>query len=244
MPKERKKSKEDDCAVCVLGASLTKERSSQLTAEANYVEWRDSKVNRDGKYLLLKRPEEGLLAGMWELPSRDLESGSTLEERLAALKTCLKRALKTPIDLTDHRELDTVVHKFSHITRSYIPHHVRIESEQLPEPKLPASQALWVDADTLLKSNIPGAIKTIFTDFHSDGSKSATSKKKVPRKRKNVSELASDQKSLSHFFTKPSASSTAKKEPSTLKASAEAPNSDPPKPRKVRVIADSEDDSA
>ncbi|MBI1319298.1 MAG: A/G-specific adenine glycosylase [Candidatus Hydrogenedens sp.] len=52
-------------------------------------------VRRDGQYLLVKRPEEGLLGGLWEFPSFETRPGQSHQQVLeAGCKTGLKLPVK------------------------------------------------------------------------------------------------------------------------------------------------------
>ncbi len=65
-------------------------------------------VRRRGRLLLVRRPEEGLLGGMWELPSGELD-GEALD---AAVPRIL--AQTTGLSATYDRELGSVDHAFTH----------------------------------------------------------------------------------------------------------------------------------
>lgn len=208
-------------------------------------EWVSSEEPSDTKYLLLKRPEEGLLAGMWELPSQDLQAGSRRRERVSALQTLLERAVADAPSLSSATDLEPVVHKFSHITRTYIPVYVTVSSPSPPTMLLPDAKAAWRDASSVLQSNIPGAIKTIFTNFRQPSGASSSKGKKRGRTGGGSSMAATGQKSVSRFFSKP----VQKPSPeSARRASARsqqgATAKESPRARKVRVIAisDSEED--
>lgn len=203
-------------------------------------EWQPSTESQKKEYLLLKRPERGLLAGMWELPSCDLDTESESAERLTALQAVLKKAVSTPVKLANHRELDTVIHKFSHITRSYKPIHVSVISKQRPELHLSKSKAVWLDAESVLSSNIPGAIKTVFTHFLNSGATKGGKKRKAPGG-KSSKLVDKSQKSLSGFFVKrQDGKKTEQSVSSKVETSQESVS--PSKARKVRVIADSDED--
>jgi A/G-specific adenine glycosylase len=66
-------------------------------------------IERSGKVLLARRPEDKLLGGMWEFPGGKLERGETLPE-------CLRRELKEELGITAgvRENILTVKHAFSH----------------------------------------------------------------------------------------------------------------------------------
>ncbi|TKY64030.1 A/G-specific adenine DNA glycosylase [Spatholobus suberectus] len=76
--------------------------------------------NQSGsKFILVKRPEEGLLAGLWEFPSAPLDGETVPLARREAMDHFLKRNLKIDIRKTCNivlrEDIGEFVHIFSHI---------------------------------------------------------------------------------------------------------------------------------
>lgn len=73
----------------------------------------------DNKYLLVKRPEEGLLAGLWEFPSVLLEGEADLNSRRKAIDSFLKQSfgldMRRSCKVVSREEVGVYVHIFSHI---------------------------------------------------------------------------------------------------------------------------------
>ncbi|XP_057789628.1 adenine DNA glycosylase-like [Salvia miltiorrhiza] len=73
----------------------------------------------DNKYLLVKRPEEGLLAGLWEFPSVLLEGEADLTSRRKAINSFLKQSfgldMRKSCKVVLREEVGVYVHVFSHI---------------------------------------------------------------------------------------------------------------------------------
>lgn len=73
----------------------------------------------DNKYLLVKRPDEGLLAGLWEFPSVLLEGEADLTSRRKAIDSFLKQTfgldMKKSCKVVLREEVGVYVHVFSHI---------------------------------------------------------------------------------------------------------------------------------
>ncbi|OMO96858.1 hypothetical protein CCACVL1_04751 [Corchorus capsularis] len=75
----------------------------------------------DSKFLLVKRPDEGLLAGLWEFPSITLDE----EADIAVRRKLIDQLLKKSFRLNPHKNCDIIsrefvgefVHIFSHIRR-------------------------------------------------------------------------------------------------------------------------------
>jgi len=107
---------------------------------------------QDGSFLLVRRPADGLLAGMWELPGRELGDGEA-PERLASI-LCGEFGLTIRPDLVVTSE-----HRFSHrhwTTRVY---RARVEDEcSGPADASHWSEGLrWTCAGDLEKLAVPEA---------------------------------------------------------------------------------------
>ncbi|XP_006282600.2 adenine DNA glycosylase [Capsella rubella] len=93
----------DFCCVCVLEI---------LNLERN---------QSGGRFVLVKRPEEGLLAGLWEFPSVILDKEAGLATRRNAINLYLKEAFhvqpKKTCTIVSRKELGEFVHIFTHIRR-------------------------------------------------------------------------------------------------------------------------------
>lgn len=196
---------------------------------------------------MTKRAEGGLLAGMWEMPSCEMEGGTSRSQRLDALQDALAEVLKdVKVDTKTSRSMEMVTHKFSHITRSYYPCFLSMSTDALPRLNSTASQAKWVPRDAVGSTNIPGAIKTIWNEFQSGGrpAKRKSTATSAPSKRKAVQDAS--QKQISRFFTRPDGDAASTRKVDSAARSEPQPNPVSPaessgKKRKVRVIEESED---
>lgn len=99
------KQRHDFSAVCVvelLGGQKTSEESQT-----------------DSRYLLVKRPEKGLLAGLWEFPSVLLDGEADLASRREAIDHFLKNSFgldsERTCDVVLRKDVGEFVHIFSHI---------------------------------------------------------------------------------------------------------------------------------
>ncbi|CAH2041102.1 unnamed protein product [Thlaspi arvense] len=76
-------------------------------------------LDSDGRFLLVKRPDEGLLAGLWEFPSVLLEKESDLDTRRNAIDQYLRKSFnldfKKSCSVVLREEIGEYVHVFSHI---------------------------------------------------------------------------------------------------------------------------------
>ncbi|KAI3450165.1 hypothetical protein Pfo_006830 [Paulownia fortunei] len=73
----------------------------------------------DSRYLLVKRPDEGLLAGLWEFPSVLLEGEADLASRRKAIDRFLKQSFDLDMEksckVVLREEVGVYVHVFTHI---------------------------------------------------------------------------------------------------------------------------------
>lgn len=119
---------QEDCLAYTRGTALelpirikkTKVKDVQVTSFL---------VKYDGKYLLHRRPSEGLLRDMWEFPSAEGRSGrKVLEEKLARLGISVR---------SQKDELTTLKHVFSHRVWDLTLYHTKevelLRTEPLPE---------------------------------------------------------------------------------------------------------------
>ncbi|GAA5910346.1 hypothetical protein JCM5296_000564 [Sporobolomyces johnsonii] len=137
MAKERKKQREEDTAVCV-------------------VEWvpsgEEGGKEAGTKVLLIKRPEKGLLAGLFEFPAVDLPASpspsSTPKSRARLLNALLPTLLDVPepsilsspspdidrnkLTVLSRTPLPPVTHVYSHMIRTYHAERVVLTSPSLP----------------------------------------------------------------------------------------------------------------
>jgi len=78
-------------------------------------------VLRRGRALAVRRPDTGLLAGMWELPGGDVAAGEPADDAIA--RTLAERV---GLRLADSRALGSVEHGFTHIALRLHVFHCRV----------------------------------------------------------------------------------------------------------------------
>ncbi|WWC89496.1 A/G-specific adenine glycosylase [Kwoniella dendrophila CBS 6074] len=188
MKKEKKASRDEEESVLV-------------------VEWKGE--NGDRKWLMIKRPEKGLLAGLFEPPTTPTSSSSTTtKDWLQDSLTALQDYITIPSDLDQLKEIgeyqfiSSIPHIFSHINMTYHIHHLIIQSSSLyplePPSILPNTPRItvWLNQEEIVHSNIGTGVKKVWSELYGSwgsfdrGSASSTLSKKSNKKVK----IANNQK--------------------------------------------------
>lgn len=109
----------------------------------SFVEIVEEGSQSDNKYLLVKRPDEGLLAGLWEFPSVLLEGEADLTSRRKAIDSFLKQTfgldIKKSCKVVLREEVGVYVHVFSHIRLKMYIELLRLRLTGLTSLSRPAS---------------------------------------------------------------------------------------------------------
>ena len=119
------KQRQDFSAVCVvelLGGQRTLEGSQidsrKLLGGLEKLEGRQTKLTNN-RFLLVKRPDDGLLAGLWEFLSVLLDGEANLATWREVIDHCLKNNFaldtKQTCDIAFRKNVGEFVHIFSHI---------------------------------------------------------------------------------------------------------------------------------
>ncbi|MBF2073767.1 MAG: A/G-specific adenine glycosylase [Synechococcales cyanobacterium C42_A2020_086] len=115
--------------------------------------------NDQGQILIDRRPQDGLLGGLWEFPGGKLEPGETVEE-------CIQREileeLGMVIEVGDH--LVNVDHAYSHFHVTLNVHHCRHISGE-PQP-IECDEVRWVTLEELEHYPFPKANVRIIEALH------------------------------------------------------------------------------
>ncbi|KAL2161061.1 hypothetical protein VTH06DRAFT_8774 [Thermothelomyces fergusii] len=102
----------------------------------------------DGRFLIHQRPDKGLLAGLWELPSRPLLDTTTPKIRRAAAVEHVTGLLRNRDTAPKHvAELGVVPWQFSHLKLHMHVHLFEVEQvEQVDGPASEETRARWATA--------------------------------------------------------------------------------------------------
>ncbi|PBL00334.1 DNA glycosylase [Armillaria gallica] len=144
----------------------------------NVVEWRSKSDPGNRQFLLVRRPSEGLLAGLYEFPTEANVSGTLSDARIVEiLRAQLSALFQSPIRVpgsTDIEQSDPscaivkiqpagdVIHVFSHIRKTYRVQWVIIEGGDEPpetvQPQGPshgrAKARMWKSMNEISISNV------------------------------------------------------------------------------------------
>ncbi|XP_040264114.1 adenine DNA glycosylase isoform X2 [Bufo bufo] len=159
------------------------------------------------EYLLVQRPQKGLLAGMWEFPSMLLEKTAAVKEREDDLCSRLHEVTGREVSAQDLQYVGEVVHIFSHINQTYLVYLLR--SVPVKEEEEECSALRWVTRRQFMESAVPTAMKKILKLCESRGFLGDVAEPSKKRK-KDVSDIQppagrakvdSKQRSIQSFFT-------------------------------------------
>jgi A/G-specific adenine glycosylase len=110
--------------------------------------------NDIGQILIDKRPQQGLLGGLWEFPGGKIEANETVTD-------CIRREIQEElgIEITVGEHLITVDHAYTHFKVTLIVHHCRhLQGE--PQP-IECDEIRWVTLDDIESYPFPKANQQI-----------------------------------------------------------------------------------
>ncbi|KAK9728605.1 hypothetical protein K7432_000952 [Basidiobolus ranarum] len=134
-------------------------------------------------YLLQKRPEKGLLAGLWEFPNVSISQTplSNQEHVMLAIQDVQKRLGIVIRDESRSEYIGSIIHLFSHIKQTYQVVRVTIDSSEshLPMPTIATTEFQWVSQSEISKCAIPTGLRKAFKLLTKEPSASVAKKAKV-----------------------------------------------------------------
>ncbi|NEP58811.1 MAG: 8-oxo-dGTP diphosphatase MutT [Symploca sp. SIO2G7] len=112
--------------------------------------------NGQGKFLIDRRPNQGLMAGLWEFPGGKVEPGETVTE-------CIKREIQEElgIEIEVGRHLITIEHTYSQFQVTLVVHYCR-HLKGVPQP-LECQEIRWVSLAEIDQFSFPEANTQIIT---------------------------------------------------------------------------------
>jgi A/G-specific adenine glycosylase len=118
--------------------------------------------NAQGQILIDKRPQSGLLGGLWEFPGGKVEPNETLAECVVRE---IREELGIVIEALEH--FMTIEHAYTHFKVTLAVHHCRHLSGQ-PQT-LECDEAKWVTLDELDQYPFPTANRKIIAALQAEG---------------------------------------------------------------------------
>ncbi|XP_018429224.1 PREDICTED: adenine DNA glycosylase-like, partial [Nanorana parkeri] len=164
----------------------------------------------EAEYLLVQRPQTGLLAGMWEFPSMLLEEDRTEKERADILCRRLQEFIGHQMSGEELQLVGELVHILSHIHQTYLVYFLSVDSAgslSVEDEERPASR--WVTRKQFLDSAVPSAMRKILQLCQSKDLVSGASESTKKRKRevsdrqppaRKVKAEPNKQRSIQSFF--------------------------------------------
>ncbi|KAK7501221.1 hypothetical protein BaRGS_00007706 [Batillaria attramentaria] len=154
------------------------------------------------QFLLFQRPEKGLLAGLWEFPSWDIDVNGNTPSAEASGDTVNHLKYNHKVELSgvfNKVDLGEVVHLFSHINQTYLVTLITVTEENITI--LSERPSRWLTEEELGEAAIPTAMKKVFKlcSASLEGKKSVQNANK--RKREASAEDKRKQRSIDSFFS-------------------------------------------
>lgn len=140
-------------------------------------------------FLIVQRPNTGLLAGLWEFPNITVESNMPETGMSTALGNFLQGELGITLELKKNmKSIAEVSHQFSHIHHKYAVYTYKYTGDETLDKSTQDNREMkWMSRDDLHSAALSTAMRKVFTAFekHHDG-KNKNPQAKVDRKRKRV----------------------------------------------------------
>lgn len=158
------------------------------------------------EYLLVQRPDKGLLAGFWEFPSVELEDANEdtpYDQRKEVMDLYLSKLDQTIVDNhSERRELGTTTHIFTHINQLLFVETLRIKNssqESFAEDFPTEITYNWFTKDTLMGMAISKSVKKCFSLLCKD-EKPKPAPKRTKLMRKQISNDIKAQDAINKMF--------------------------------------------
>lgn len=178
---KKKEAKQQTYAVCLIQTNAT---------------------DTEGKFMIVQRPEKGLLAGLWEFPNIELNEDTkhitTVEQFLCDEIDLLSEASSSTSKL---EELGEVVHKFSHRHHQYKIYHLTSQKNvTLSQTRISKQLLKWVSKEEFKEAAVSTAMRKIFKVFEDSCDKNNAPVSK--RRKLNASKEIKNQPTMESFFKK------------------------------------------
>ena len=111
-------------------------------------------TDKPDEYLVVQRPQNGLLAGQWEFPMVDVDADATYDQRKTAADALL---LTLGYQLGEdgvekRREVGPLIHLFSHIRQTYLIELLQLKGDQ--KSSISGSSIRWLPETAMATSSV------------------------------------------------------------------------------------------
>ncbi|KAG8193187.1 hypothetical protein JTE90_005537 [Oedothorax gibbosus] len=151
-------------------------------------------IKRAEKLFLTRRPEKGLLAGLWEFPSCIVSEDS--DKGIKSAFESIARELGVPTSVLSSKSfVGEVIHLFSHIHTTYIVNHIVLENSV--KMKSTKKENMWITEEEFNSAAVSTAMKKVLAIVKKADN---PPKKEVKSKKRKLSAEDSKQTSIKSFF--------------------------------------------
>ncbi|XP_038874809.1 adenine DNA glycosylase isoform X2 [Benincasa hispida] len=153
-----------------------------------------SELEQSSRFLLVKRPDEGLLAGLWEFPSVLLDGEADLNTRRESINShlskCFGLELKKNFEIVIREDVGDFIHVFTHIRlKIYVEHLVLCLKGEGSELflKQEKKSILWrcVDNKAMSSMGLTSSVRKTYAMVEKFQAKK-TSSRALPRKKQKA----------------------------------------------------------
>lgn len=127
-----------------------------------------------GKFLLIKRPAGGLLAGLWEFPLQHVDASASTKEIQSVLDSYLTETIQLPylssetIRVMERNQLGEAVHVFSHIRMTMVIEELCLVGS-IPDSSPENVEMQWLTYEELSQKGLSSGVKKVLKAY--DGAK-------------------------------------------------------------------------
>ncbi|BEI82151.1 hypothetical protein CcaverHIS002_0300190 [Cutaneotrichosporon cavernicola] len=155
-------------------------KESRVEHEAVVItEWQSEGVTR---WLFLKRPEKGLLAGLFEPPTTVVPATGAVEQLAAGLTFVTDLVGDIEDAFEEHVVIGPITHIFSHINMTYHVQRLVLRGER-PEPK----NGQWLSLEEVSDANVGTGVKKCWASVYGVWGEGEVGTVKLPKPKKELS---------------------------------------------------------
>ncbi|BEJ17752.1 hypothetical protein CspHIS471_0700200 [Cutaneotrichosporon sp. HIS471] len=155
-------------------------KESRVEHEAVVItEWQSEGETR---WLFLKRPEKGLLAGLFEPPTTAVPATGTVDQLATGLTFVTDLVGDVEDAFEEHAVVGPVTHIFSHINMTYHVQRLVLRGER-PEPK----NGQWLSLEEVSDANVGTGVKKCWASVYGVWGEGEVGTVKVPKPKKELS---------------------------------------------------------